>query len=242
MGSPRLRAGDAGTSRLRQQQYRLGHDAKSVRLARGWTQAHVGRRAGTSQASVARLEAGNIRLSVRIVARIFAALGMDLSLKAYPGTEVRLRDSGQLALADALRLQAHPGWRVIFEAPTADDGRQAADMLFLGFNGATHLELEAGLADFQAQLRRGQLKRDALQRRHGQRVALVMGLSDTQRNRAAAAANAGVIRAALPASSREILASIREGRPLQRDGLLWIRAGNLRPAAPRPSAAGLRSR
>jgi Predicted transcriptional regulator with C-terminal CBS domains len=226
MGSPRARSVDTVINRLLQQHYRLGQDARSVRLALGWTQAKVARRARISQASVARMEAGGIKLSIQIAERIFAALGMDLSLKAYPGAGVRLRDSGQLALAESLRGRAHPAWRVMFEAPTSEDGRQAADMLFLGFSGAIHLELEARLADFQAQLRRAQLKRDALQHRHECRVALVMGLRDTEHNRAAAAANVGVIRAALPASSREILASIREGRPLQRDGLLWIRAAN----------------
>jgi hypothetical protein len=48
-------------------------------------------------------------------------------------------------------------------------------------------------------------------------------LRDTARNRAAVAAHASVIRAALPATSREALESIRGGAPQANDALLWLR-------------------
>ncbi len=203
---------------------RLGVEAKSLRIGLSWTQALLGRRAGVSQASVARLEAGDVRGSISIVVRIFAALGSDLPLRAYPGTGVGLRDSGQLPMAEAIRALAHPSWRIVLEAPTGDDGNQAADMLFLLSEAGVHIELESALSDFQAQLRRGHLKRDGLQQRHERSVAFVMGLRDTERNRTAVAAHLMLIKAALPASSRDVLAAIRQGRPVDRDGLLWIRA------------------
>ena len=82
--------------------------------------------------------------------------------------------------------------------------------------------------DFQAQLRHGQLKRDAVQQRFGHPMAFVLALRDTERNRAAVAGHEAVIRSALPATSREALDAIRRGVPLERDGLLW-----LRPVPPR---------
>jgi len=202
---------------------RLGTDARTTRLAEGLTQAQVAGRARVSQASVSRLEAGDELLSTLIVGRIFGALGMHLSLRAYPGPGVPLRDSGQLALAEVIRPRAHPGWRVTFEAPTGDSSGQAADLVLATDRWGIHIELETRLVDFQAQLRRSQLKRDALQQHRGVPLALVLAVRDSERNRAAVRSAPAVIRAALPAGSRDVLAAIEHGTPLGRDGLLWVR-------------------
>jgi transcriptional regulator with XRE-family HTH domain len=177
---------------------RLGTEARTARLALGWAQAAAARRAQVSQASVSRLEAGDTTLSISIITRAFAALGMKLVLSAYPADGVPLRDSGQLALAKAIAAIAHPSWRTLLEAPTGE-GRQAADVLLLGSSGAIHLELESALVDFHAQLRKGELKRDALQARHRMPIALVLAVRDTERNRARAQPHLFVIRQALPA-------------------------------------------
>lgn len=86
-----------------------------------------------------------------------------------------------------------------------------------------HVEVESALVDLQAQLRKGQLKRDGLERRVGMKLAFVMALRESERNRVAVRAVANVVRAAFPAPSREVLAALRGGLALNRDGLLWIR-------------------
>ncbi|HET7636509.1 MAG TPA: helix-turn-helix domain-containing protein [Candidatus Limnocylindria bacterium] len=222
MAPPRTRPVDLALVRLRQQLHRLGQDVRSLRLGVGWTQATLAQRAGVSQASIARFEGGDTRLALAIPVRVFAALGYDLPMRVYPADGVSLKDSGQLALAEEVRSRAHPSLRVLFEEPTGE-GRQAADVVLVGESAVTHLELESGLSDFEGQLRRGRLKRDALQQRYGRSVAFVLALRDTDRNRAAVAAHRAVVRAALPAASREVLEAITTGRPLNRDGLLWLR-------------------
>ena len=102
--------------------------------------------------------------------------------------------------------------------------------MLAGKSSATHIELESGLSDFEGQLRRGRLKRDALQRRIDRPVAFVLALRDTDRNRAAVAAHLGVVRAALPASQREVLDAVEQGHPLTRDGLLWLRPSRHPPS------------
>lgn len=223
MGGARAEPANAARTRIQRQIQRLGTDARTARVAEGMSQATVARRARVSQTSVGRLEAGDARLSVMIVGSVFSALGMDLSLRAFPGAGVRLRDSGQIALTEVIRAQAHPNWRLSLEAPVGDQNGQAADVLLLGRSFGIHVEVESALVDLQAQLRKGQLKRDALERRVGMKLAFVMALRESERNRAAVRAIASVLRAALPASSREALAALRGGLALDRDALLWIR-------------------
>lgn len=158
-----------------------------------------------------------------MVARVAAALGMELSARFYPGAGIGLRDSGQLALAEVVRAQTHRLWRIGFEVPVSEDSRQAADVVLSGARGGLHLELESRLVDFQAQLRSGQLKRDAMQRRYETRLAFVLVLRDTAANRAAVRVHRAVIATALPATASHVWHAIRTGEPLAADGLLWLR-------------------
>jgi transcriptional regulator with XRE-family HTH domain len=223
MGGARAEPARSARTRIQRQIQRLGTDARTARVAEGMSQATVARRALVSQTSVGRLEAGDARLSVTIIGSVFSALGMDLSLRAFPGAGVRLRDSGQIALIEVIRAQAHPNWRFSLEAPVGDRNGQAADVLLLGRSFGIHIEVESALVDLQAQLRKGQLKRDGLERRVGMNLAFVMALRESERNRAAVRALASVVGVALPAPSREVLAALRGGLALDRDGLLWIR-------------------
>lgn len=223
MGGVRAESTNATRTRIQRQIQRLGTDARMARVAEGMSQAAVASRAKVSQTSVGRLEAGDARLSVMIIGSVFSALGMELSLRAFPGAGVRLRDSGQIALTEVIHLEAHPSWRLSLEAPVGDQNGQAADVLLLGRSFGIHIEVESALVDLQAQLRKGQLKRDWLARRAGINLAFVMALRESERNRAAVRNVASVVRAALPAPSREVLAALRGGLALNRDGLLWIR-------------------
>ena len=77
--------------------------------------------------------------------------------------------------------------------------------------------------DFQNQYRRADRKRQALAAQHQRPTRLVLVIEDTRRNRAALEPHMKLIQAALPARSREVLGALRSGRPLGRDGLLWVR-------------------
>lgn len=209
--------------RVGRQLERLGIEARIARVGEGMSQSAIAARAGVSQKSVGRVESGDPRLSVMIVGSVFSALGMDLSMRAYPGAGVRLRDSGQIALTESIRADTHRAWRISLETPVGDQTGQAADMLLLARSFGIHVEIESRLVDLQAQLRKGKLKRDALERKLGVRLAFVLGLGESQRNRIAVASVAGVVRAALPAPSREVLTALRNGTQLSQDGLLWVR-------------------
>lgn len=84
------------------------------------------------------------------------------------------------------------------------------------------VEIETTLADFQAQLRAGQLKRAALAEQMGRQLRLVIALPDSRRNRAVVADHRLVVQAALPTSSRRIWSALRSGSEIGGDGLLWV--------------------
>jgi hypothetical protein len=133
-----------------------------------------------------------------------------------------LRDAGQLALIDQLRRVAAPLWHARVEVAAGDHGR-SADLVLYGAEEIIHIEVERRALDWQAQVRSGLRKREFLAARSDRPVRFVVAIEDTRRNREALRLHMDLIRAQLPATSREVLASMRRGRPLGRDGLLWIR-------------------
>lgn len=186
------------------------------------TREAVGRRAGVAPSSVERIEYGERGVQIDTLCAVGEVVGLDIVLRAYPGRPPSLRDSGQLELAEQLRACAHPALRCQLEARAGDHG-EAADQLFLGPDELVHVEIERMAADFQAQYRAADRKREWLAARHARPVRLVVAVEDTARNRRVVREHAALIRTALPASSREIRRALRTGTPLGRDGLLWLR-------------------
>ena len=106
---------------------------------------------------------------------------------------------------------------------------RAADLVLFGPEEIQHVEFERHLSDWQAQLRAGRIKQELLMEMHHRPVRFVMAIEDTRRNRAVVEPHIATIRAELPAGTRETWGSIRTGRPLGRDGLLWLRRPRRRP-------------
>ena len=91
---------------------RLVHES---RTSAGLTQAELARRAGTTQASVARVERGGVSPTVRTLRRLLAAAGHELALTARPAR------SGIDESLIARQLRLSPGERLkAFEAGYAD--------------------------------------------------------------------------------------------------------------------------
>jgi transcriptional regulator with XRE-family HTH domain len=190
----------------------------------GLTQRDLARRLGTSQSRVSRILAGEVALTFATASEIALACGHRVSVRVLPSDGVRLRDSGQLTLAQVIKDQAHGSWRVALELPTGSGpDRRAADMVLINPVEAIMLELERWLRDVQAQLRAAQLKRAALSERMGRPVRLVLGVPDTRAMRKALEPFVDLIASALPVGSRRAWACIRSGELLGGDALLWIR-------------------
>lgn len=204
---------------------RFARDLVAARAVAGLTQSQVARRARVSQAMVSQAERCRTLPSLSVMHRLAAATGHDLSLRFFPADGIRLRDSGQLRVAERIRVEADGRWHVRLEVPIGPPpDRRAADMVLQAAGACILVEVERALLDFQAQLRAAQLKRAAMTDAMGRTVRLVIAMPDTRRNRAVVDAHRAILETALPVPSRKVWACLRAGAPIGGDGLLWVRS------------------
>lgn len=223
MRSFRGRPADVGLARSRHLTILFGRELRLARMLAGLTQAQVARLAGVSQTEVGRAERGIGDHSLDARCRLAAACGHELGWRLYPVATVRLRDSGQLAIAQAIVQAAHPNWQARLELPVAPGDRRAADLVLTSATEILHVEIERALVDIQAQLRSGQLKREALAAQLKRQVRLVIAVPDTRATRVRLSPFVELIARALPASSASTWRALRSGEALSEDGILFVR-------------------
>jgi transcriptional regulator with XRE-family HTH domain len=200
-------------------------------MSAGLTQMQMAKLAGISQQQVSLVERAIGDLSLAIRCQLVGACGHELGWRLYPVATVRLRDSGQLALAQVILAAAHPSWQARLEVPISPGDPRAADLLLVGPTEVIHIEIERALVDFQAQLRVAQLKRDALVAREEKPIRLVIAVPDRRATAVRLAPFAQLIRQMMPATSRGIWRAIRSGQPLHSDGIFFVRAPPAQKAA-----------
>jgi transcriptional regulator with XRE-family HTH domain len=216
------RAADIGRERSRYLAMRYGKELRIARVGGGLTQRQLATRAGVSQGFVSLVERGLRQPRWDIACSLAAACGCELGVKLHPSEGLRLRDSGQMRLADAVAAAAHAAWRVRLEQPIGDGSRRAVDMAMDHAQERAIVEIERGLVDFQAQYRTSVLKRDVLAGQSGRPVRLIIGVPDTRATRRALAEHMDLIRRVLPIPSRAIWRAIEHGIVIGGDGILFI--------------------
>jgi transcriptional regulator with XRE-family HTH domain len=210
----------------------LADELRAARATLGLSRAGVAKSAGVARSTVERAEAGAASLGVDAVGAILAAVGIDLSIRAFPSERFRVRDSRHAAAVERLRSLASPAWRARAEVAAGEHGR-SADLVLFGADALVHIEVELRLTDIQAQLRNAQRKRESLARSTDRPVRLVIAVADTRSNREAFRPHATLMRSQLPTGSREVMRAIRTAQLLADDGLLWLRPRNFGASARR---------
>jgi len=190
----------------------------------GWTQAELARLAGVSQQEASKAEGGATDVSLPARCRLAAGCGHELGWRLCPVATVRLRDSGQLAMAQAIVSGAHPSWRSRLEVPVAASDPRAADLVLTGPTEIIHIEIERALVDFQAQLRSAQVKREVMASQDQRPMRLVIAIPDTKATRGRLAPFTQLVGQTMPATSRTIWRAIRTGEGIGADGILFVRA------------------
>jgi transcriptional regulator with XRE-family HTH domain len=206
MGS-RERAIDIGAAKAREILARIPAEARSARLAAGIGQADVASALGLSVAQYSRVERGlSPDLSIALAVRLFAVLGLDLSVRAYPAGDP-IRDAGHIALLERLRVRCHRSieWRTEVPFPIAGDPR-AWDATAVCSAFRAGVEAETRFRDIQALDRRLALK----ERDGGMDRVILVGL-DSRANRSALKTFGGQLRIRFPIDGRRALELLGAG-------------------------------
>lgn len=202
---------DRGTRRGERWIRLLGEEFREQRLALGLSQQRVADAARMSRSRHSRIESGKVLgLSILDTSRIASVLGLDLSVRLYPGGRP-IRDA-----AHAQRLQRVLGhvrpplrYRVEVPLPRRDDqvGEwRGWDAMLYGGDRRTGIELEMRLRDVQATIRRHGMKR-----RDDPVDSFLLVLADTPMNRRVISENA-LLWPALPRlKTARVLAALRAG-------------------------------
>ncbi len=192
-------------------------DIRAARRAAGLSQAQVAGAVGCSRQLIGHVEAGRVADPGPILlARVAATVGLDLSLRAFPGGSP-LRDAGQLGVLRRLAAALPPVWTLRTEVPVGRGDRRAFDAVLSRGADRVAVECITRLTDAQAQVRAILLKADASRIR-----PVILVLSDTRWNRAAVRYADPTLRAAFPLGRRTVLAALRAGAAPNGNGVLLI--------------------
>jgi transcriptional regulator with XRE-family HTH domain len=217
----RERAADRGSRLARRDLAAVGADLRTARIMAGKTLEDVGRAVGMSYSNVGRIERSALAsVTVTQLAKVGAVVGLDVRVRAYP-SPTPLRDAGQIALFDRLRVRLAPTLVIRTEVPLQIEGDlRAWDAVIFGFEPAAdplHAEGETRLYDAQAQLRR-----IALKARDSGVDTVLLVIADTPRNRAAVRAAGSMIIEGFPISPRAALSALAAGRHPGGSAVLFI--------------------
>jgi len=242
----RRRAGAARIAGRRRSAYlatRIGTALKESRLALRLSQAEAAARAGVSQGFWSSLEHGGaVTASIETLAACAAAVDAELAafLEARPGAELP-RDIAHLRGQEAILRSARPGgWIGRVEHGIDPMSRRSRSIDVVLVRPDQHeivvVELVDLLADGGEALRGLSDKVAAIRRQEPKsRVAGLLVIRATSRNRAVVHDLAGVLRARFPGSSTAWLAAL--GDPRSRmpdgDGLAWMALNGSRLTAVR---------
>jgi transcriptional regulator with XRE-family HTH domain len=208
-----------GTRRGRRLLLALGDEIRASRIAAGLTLAEVAGAVAISGAELSRIERGLAPwLDVLIASRICAVVGLELSVRAYPGGDP-LRDGAHARMFAAFRDLLAPGLRLRAEVPVTDDGdHRGWDGMLDDRTAFAAVELESKVADGQALARRL-----ALKQRDGQVACLILVVLDTRWNRAALRLAGPLFESQFPLGDREIRQALSAGRVPERSGIVLLR-------------------
>jgi transcriptional regulator with XRE-family HTH domain len=188
--------------------FEMGRELREARLAHGLTQERVGRSVGVSAPLISRIERGEIEgVSILTLARLMAAAGLDLRVRAYPGPEP-VRDAAHVQLLARVRACLAPGvtWRTEVPLPVAGD--QRAWDGYLEVVGMPYgAEAETRPRDMQALSRRLGLKC-----RDGGVSGVMLILANTRWNRGLLRQYESELLPNFPIRGRDALAALHDGR------------------------------
>lgn len=207
----RERAVDIGAARARDTLARLAAEARTTRLAAGLSQRDLGEAIGLSRSQVSRIERGlSPELTIVVASRLFAVLGMNLSVRAYPAGDP-IRDAAHAVLLERLHARCHRSFRWATEVPFPKPGDlRAWDATATAT--ATAPVIRIGI-EAETRIRDGQAldRRLALKKRDGGMDRMILLVASTRANHAALRAYGDILRNRFPVDGRRALELLGAG-------------------------------
>jgi HTH-type transcriptional regulator/antitoxin HipB len=194
----------------------LGRELRTARVNHGLSQDAVAAASGVAQAEISRIEHGaRPGATLRTLARLATALGLELSVRLYPAGEP-IRDKAHIATLARFRKAVGEGWSWAAEVPLPIPGdRRAWDRILRGDRVTIGVEAETRPTDLQEIQRRvGLKKRDG----HVDRVILL--LADTAWNRRLVRLND--LQSGFPTPGKIALHSLSKGHDPGGDAVILI--------------------
>jgi len=212
----------AGSARARSIRQAVATDVQRAREDSGLSLRRLARAAGVSVSTVHALERGTHDPSTEVLARIGAALGMDLSVRLYLGTGPLIRDHLQAAMIEALLGLLDERWRPSPEVPLQRPVRGVIDLVLdTPEELLIACEAQSDLRRLEQQLRWSQAKADALAQARGRPVSRLLLLRSTRRTRAIVGEFADTIGAAFPTPAADAYGALAGTSTWAGDALLW---------------------
>jgi transcriptional regulator with XRE-family HTH domain len=203
----RRRAIDRAAAKASATILELEREIEELRRQHGLSLTDLGAAVGLSRWRVGRICAGrDPNLTIAEVARLMAALGSELAIRAYPHGEP-VRDAAHLALLERHRSRLHGDLRWRTEVPVSVAGDlRAWDATVSGRDWVLGIEAETRVRDMQALLRRL-----ALKARDGRVDGVILLLADTRHHRHLVALTAPMLREQFPTTGRRAVELLAVG-------------------------------
>jgi transcriptional regulator with XRE-family HTH domain len=198
---------DVGAARGRALSTSILAELRAARLDRGLGGADIARVVGMSPAQYSRIERGlTDSLSIERAAVLLATVGLELSVRAYPGGEP-LRDGAHAALIGRLGGNLHRSLRFPREVPFPTPGdKRAWDAVVIGIDWRHGIEAETRPRDLQ-----GLERRLALKLRDGDVSSMSLLLLDSHHNRDFVRTHGDSLAERFPIPGRRTLELLRAG-------------------------------
>lgn len=233
MPTPRRRPGidRAVKRRHRELVQGLTRDLSRIRTDSGATHGRVAEVAGIDRSHYSRIESGQVEPSLKTLVAIGTALGADVSIRLYPGSGPRLTDRHQARMIEAVIRSLHPTWRPHVEIPVYRPARGVIDLVLERMNAGLFVAAEAHseLRRLEQEIRWAadkarSLGSSALPTPGSEpEVSTLLILRSTAATRTLARQFEATFRAAYPAATASVVASLRDGAPWSGPGIVWIR-------------------
>ncbi|MEX1346025.1 MAG: helix-turn-helix transcriptional regulator [Candidatus Limnocylindrales bacterium] len=234
-----------GTQRALDLRHRVAGDIRRAREDAGLSQRALARAAGVSASTLQALERGRYDPTTEVLARVGLTLGMDLSVRLYPGTGPLIRDRHQAAMGEALLGILEPRWHPSPEVWVRRPVSGVIDLLLEPSDPSEPLvatEVQSELRRLEQQIRWAHAKSDALAEARHRAVSSLLLLRNTRRTRAIVAEHGQLMGAAYPAPAAAAHAALTTASSWPGNAILWadIDRGRtrIRPTPPRGITIG----